>query len=171
MTSTQAGMNMTVMHGMWALKHYQCYKLYMPDTQAYRIAQAEVFYPTHPKYHMSVPWTPLKWQHKTSSMHYENPLPPHQSTYNHHTMCIARSCCKFWFYSRANFWGWGCITFKFSWNWWHHVMSARPPIWHVSCRHAGMMVMCHETCWRHEQCHDLPKMTLDDIWSNTLALH
>ena len=150
-------------------KHYQCYKFHMPDTQAYRIAYAEVFYPTHSNHHIPVPWTPLKWQHKTSSMHYENPLPPHQSTYNHHTMHIVRSCCKFWFYSRANFWVWGCITFKFSWHWQHCVMSARPPIWHVSCWHAGVMVTRHEMCQRHEQCHDLPKMTLGNIWPNTLA--
>ena len=50
-------------------------------------------------------------------------------------------------------------------------MLARPPIWHVSCRHADMLTTCHKTCRQHEQCRDLPKRTWEDICPYVLALH
>ena len=58
-----------------------------------------------------------------------------------------------------------------SWKCRRRVVSARPPIWHVSCRHADMPMTHHEMCHRHVQCRDLPKMTSEDICPDALALH
>ena len=56
-----------------------------------------------------------------------------------------------------------------SWKCRRRVVSARPPIWHVSCQHANVPATCEETCPQHEQCHDLLKTTSEDICPDALA--